>query len=186
MAHNSSPYIDGNRGQVYRTVNGAGTNIDPHTNIIAPHDDFTSGIGSKSLNTEYQRFLTNTYTFTITTGINYLDQPFLNCSKLKLLSLKIVSAGVSLTDFIIATNITRTADWDDIANSDYHFTTGQGENTGNQMVLIRKCSPVNPRSLASGGKCWMYLNVEPYNEIYIRVVAASAGTLQFFSYGVFL
>jgi hypothetical protein len=184
MAHNSSPYIDGNRGQVYRTVNGTGTNIDPHTNVIAPHDDFTSGIGSKALNVEPARYLQTIDTFPIVSGDNYVN--LFDTRKLKFLSLKIINSSATFTDFIIAVSMNSDAViWDDIANSDFHYTTGQGESTGNPMVLVRKCSPVNPRSLGSTAQTWLLLNVEPYASIYTRVVSTGSGTCTTYSYGLF-
>jgi hypothetical protein len=187
MAHNSSPYIDGNRGQVSRTVNGTGSNIDPHTSVVALHDEYvTVAGGSKYLSVENRRCISGSNAFSISVGTNYLDNPVFSTSLLKLLTMKVVSTGVTLTDFVISFGVNRTAGWDEIANSDYQYTTGQGENSANSLVFVRKCSPVNPRTLTSGGSTWMLLNVEPYNEFFVRVVAATAGTLTFYTYGVLL
>lgn len=190
MAHNSSPYIDGGRGQLYRTVNGTGSIVDPHTNVIAPHDDFSYLAGSyKALNVEPQRYVQYNIDYTITVGNNVLanlDTSGIDLRKLKFLSLKIISTGVSLTDYIIGVGLDATiAIWDEIANSDFHYTTGQGENTGNPMVLVRKASPQNPRTLPSNGATWILLNVEPYAAMYSRVTAASTGTLKIYYYGLY-
>lgn len=186
MPHNAGSYIDGNRGLVYRSVNGLGTNIDPHTSVIAPHDDFTAGVGIKSFNVEESKYTLKSYTFAINVGINILDNVIFDCTKLKILSVKINNSTVVLNDFVVVGGINRTAGWDDLANSDYHYTSGQGENTGNSMTLVRKCSPVNPRTLQSGASTWLVLNVEPYQYIYIRVNALATGNLTFYNYGVFI
>ena len=186
MAHNSSPYIDGSRGQVYRTVNGTGTSIDPHTNVIAPHDTFSYIEGSyKAFNVESQKFIQETRIVPIVAGANYANVQY-DCTKLKLLSLKLVNASATFTDFIIAATMNTSLDiWDDIANSDFHYTTGQGETTGNPMVLVRKCSPVNPRTLGATARTWILLNVEPYAAIYTRIVSTGAGSCTYYSYGLY-
>jgi hypothetical protein len=186
MAHGSSPYIDGNRLQVFRTVNGTGTNIDPHTNVVAPHDSFTTVVsGTKFLNVEPQRYIEGSLTYTVATGVNNLV-PVFQCHKLKYLSVKIVSDTVVLTDFITVVTVNSTFNiWDAIANSDYHYTSGQGENTGNPMILVRKCSPVNPRTLTAGASTWILFNVEPYAAIYFNVTATVAGNLTTYYYGSF-
>jgi hypothetical protein len=190
MAHNAGAYIDGNRGLVYRTVNGLGTNLDPHTNVIAPHDEFSYIAGGyKAFNVEPQRYVQYNITYTISVGnqvLANLDSSGIDCRKLKFLSLKIVSTGVALNDYIIGVGLDGgVAIWDEIANSDFHYTTGQGENTGNPMVLVRKASPQNPRTLPANGATWILLNVEPYAALYSRVNATSAGTLKIYYYGLY-
>jgi hypothetical protein len=63
--------------------------------------------------------------------------------------------------------------WETIANGDYFYTTGQGELEGNAMKLIRKCSVVNPRTVAASGSTWILFYLAGIPQIQIAVTGTS-------------
>lgn len=88
------------------------------------------------------------------------------------LTIRVENTGTTAwTDFIIEISMLKDSNrWETIANGDYFFTAGQGEVEGNAMKLIRKCSPINPRTLASGNTSWLILFVPGIPQIRIRIL----------------
>jgi hypothetical protein len=187
MVHPTTPYIDGNRTLMYKTIDGAGTVGNPHTNVTRPHEDFTYIEGGyKAYNVEPTRYQSTVFVFNIVAGTNFLDNPATGqCFKRKIMHVSITSTNYSLTDFVIATTGNRDALWVDTAVTDAHYTSQSGVFTNNQMALVRSSSS-NPRTLQPNSTVQMILNVEAFGEIYFRVVSTGVGNMIFRCYSTLL
>jgi hypothetical protein len=172
-----SSFIDGLSGLRYRLLKGVGTELDPSIPFVTLDPDLvfnsdTVKVASKVVDVET----------TLTAGAAGWIQLEIDCRHARRMAMSIVNtSNVAVTGFEVwfsarpASGLYETI----CPNNDYTYTTGTGENEGNSMKLIRKVSPVNPRTLAAGASTWIIFNVESYPWIYIRPYIANTKTMKF-------
>ena len=163
----STPYIDGDNKRVLRQVKGDG-DAAPHVTVVAIEDDFVinNAIAIQQKVLEVSSGLTTPYT---------IETKFY-----KFAYVRIDNTGTAFTDFFLDISMRSGSGlWETIADSNYYYTTGTGEAEGNMGKLIRKVSPINPRTLASNASTWMILNLLNVPAIRFRITGLSTATINY-------
>lgn len=175
MPFTPSPYIDGNTSPQNRAIWVEGG---LHFTGIYPSETLLDNTRLKVVPDRYYRNL-----LSASIGTAYTEAIRLDVATQRFVFMRVENAsGGALNDFIIDVTAHMESSggfWEEIANGDYFFTNGTGEAEGNAMKLVRKVSPVNPRTLAANGSTWLALNVEYVAGIRIRARAAANTTLTF-------
>lgn len=194
----SSPFIDGNNNLQQRAVAGKGLIGEPYFSGISFHQKhLTKDNALRTFQTNYQEeILTANFDRGVVSSI--LER---SVAQWRTAYLRIDNTGtVPLNNFYIDTSASGlylpTSDWESSVNgsNNFHFYSGEGdllweqiaftdselytstgEVTNNQMKLVRRCLPNNPRTLAAGSFTAIVLNVDYVGWLRIRVGSA-AGT----------
>jgi hypothetical protein len=177
MANIASSFIDGLSGLKYRLLKGLGTEIEPSLPYVTLDPDLVFNADAVKVSSKVVDVET-----TLTAGAVGWVQLEVDCRHARKMAMSIVNtSNVACTGFEVWFSARPASGLYEniVPSNDYSYTTGTGENEGNNMKLIRKVSPVNPRTLAAGASTWIIFNVDSYPWIYVRPYIANTKTVKF-------
>jgi hypothetical protein len=166
-------YLDGNGNAFYRKLQGNGTEQNPHIPVISVNENL---LNENSLKTTPVS-KTEDIALTSGSGSPATIRHTIDCRIYKSMFMRVVNTHLTTAFTGFSLDLTATDPnsniWDTIADSDYFFTTGTGENEGIAAKVIQRVGN-NPRTLAANTNTWMYLNLVYVPWLRINITGVSA------------